>query len=213
MQESNACPTKTIEELVFKIRAVPTKCKRRLIAIAGPPTAGKSTLAETLQNVLNKTRNAIATTVPMDGFHLDNRLLALSGLQKYKGSPETFDVDGFVTLVKRLTVEDFVYYPIFDRTQDQAIAGSGVVTPDCETIVIEGNYLLFDEPLWSELVPFWDFSIWIDVDEEEIRNRCMQRWVKLGLSEEEAKERTEQNDLRNTRRIMNARVPANYVVV
>ena len=80
MQESNACPTKTIEELVFKIRAVPTKCKRRLIAIAGPPTAGKSTLAETLQNVLNKTRNAIATTVPMDGFHLDNRLLALSGL-------------------------------------------------------------------------------------------------------------------------------------
>ena len=87
------------------------------------------------------------------------------------------------------------------------------MTPDCETIVIEGNYLLFDEPLWSKLVPFWDFSIWIDVDEEEIRNRCMQRWVKLGLSEEEAKERTEQNDLRNTRRIMNARVPANYVVV
>ncbi len=55
---------------------------RRLIAISGPPAAGKSTLAQALAAA-----RPAATVVPMDGFHLDNSLLDAAGLRGQKGAP------------------------------------------------------------------------------------------------------------------------------
>ena len=53
--------------------------KRCLIAIAGPPAVGKSTLAECLCDKLNRAKKQ-AAIVPMDGFHMDNDTLIAKGL-------------------------------------------------------------------------------------------------------------------------------------
>src|SRR6476661_6999563 len=75
---------------------------RSLTAIAGPPGAGKSTLAEILAEHLNKHEADSAGVLPMDGYHYDDMLLVPRGLRPRKGSPETFDVDGFAHMVRRL---------------------------------------------------------------------------------------------------------------
>ena len=72
--------------LVEGILALPEGRERQLLAVAGPPTAGKSTLAaELTQRVAEAGRTAVC--VPQDGFHLDNRVLAVRGLMAVKGRP------------------------------------------------------------------------------------------------------------------------------
>src|SRR6476620_2901052 len=80
---------------------------RALLGIAGAPGAGKSTLAEELAARIVPG----AVVVPMDGFHLHDDELARLGLGDRKGAPETFDVAGYVALLRRLRSEtDHVVY-------------------------------------------------------------------------------------------------------
>jgi fructokinase len=168
-------------------------------------------LAAALQGAL-KAEGLAAEIVPMDGFHLANHVLDPLGLRSRKGAPETFDAAGFLAMISRLRSEAEVYYPVYDRSQDQAIAGAGVVPPSCDLVIVEGNYLLFDEDPWRRLAALWDVSIWIDTPEDLVRARCVQRWLDHGHTQEAAIVRAEGNDVRNARRIIEKRLEADIVV-
>ncbi|PRZ47623.1 nucleoside triphosphate hydrolase [Tritonibacter scottomollicae] len=180
---------------------------RRLVALSGAPGSGKSTLSEPLAAMLTE-RGVRSEVVPMDGFHLDNRLLEARGLMPRKGAPETFDLGGFKRLCHALRADDEVIYPLFDRSRDLAIAGAAHVGQDCSIAVIEGNYLLFDEPGWRELADLWDVSIRLDVPLADLEARLVQRWLTHGLDQAAAEARARGNDLANAERIASARLPA-----
>lgn len=180
---------------------------RRLVALSGAPGSGKSTLSEPLAAMLTE-RGVRSEVVPMDGFHLDNRLLEARGLMPRKGAPETFDLGGFKRLCHALRADDEVIYPLFDRSRDLAIAGAAHVGQDCSVAVIEGNYLLFDEPGWRDLADLWDVSIRLDVPLADLEARLVQRWLTHGLDQAAAEARARGNDLANAERIASARLPA-----
>lgn len=151
---------------------------------------------------------ATAQVVPMDGFHLDNRLLIARGLLARKGAPETFDASGFVHLMRRLKEEQEVVYPVFDRARDIAIAAGGRVAAECDVVIVEGNYLLFDANPWRGLAPLWDTSIRIAPPIEVLRERLVARWIEHGLSVPDAVARAEGNDLANAKLIADKALPA-----
>ncbi|MEM1235029.1 MAG: nucleoside/nucleotide kinase family protein [Pseudomonadota bacterium] len=194
-------------DLAGRILATPPKARRRLVAVAGPPASGKSTLAETLAQTLPH-----AALVPMDGFHLDNRVLDARGDRPRKGAPWTFDAAGFVALCARLGSEEEVFYPTFDRARDIAVAGSGQIGPDTETVIVEGNYLLYAEAPWRDLAPLWDLSIWLEVPLPTLEARLRQRWADLKLTLEETCAKVEENDLPNARLICENRLPADVEI-
>ncbi len=175
-------------ELAQRIAALPGGGGRRLIAIAGAPVSGKSTLAGQLSEAVTRA-GRVAQVIPMDGFHLDNVILDARGLRSRKGAPETFDAQGFIALMHRLKAGGEVVYPTFDRAGDLAVAGAGVVAAECDLAIVEGNYLLFDEAPWRELAPLWDFSVWLAISEDEILARAVQRWLDHGHPEHAARER------------------------
>ena len=179
-------------ELIERIQNVAPRSKRRLIALAGPPASGKSTLADHLGAAI-----ANSCVVPMDGFHLDNEVLHLRGLSTRKGSPQSFDVVGFLHTIKRLQCETEVIYPIFDRKLDRAIAGAGVVGADMQTVIVEGNYLLLDAQGWRELAALWDLTVYLAVTEAVLRSRLMQRWLDHGHTDAQARAKVDANDLPN----------------
>ncbi len=180
---------------------------RKLIGIAGPPGTGKSTVAAALCTKLQEAGRTVKV-MPMDGFHLDNRLLDQRKLRHRKGAPETFDADGFCALIERAASGAAVVYPVFDRTRDIAIAGAGYVAQDTEFVLVEGNYLLFDRAPWTALPQFWTFSVWVGTTKNELIDRLIERWLAEGLSKEQAFEKVHNNDLANAETIQANRLPA-----
>jgi len=181
---------------------------RFLTALAGPPGAGKSTLAEAVVTALGSG----ARVVPMDGFHYDDAVLNARGLRARKGAPETFDVQGFLTLIRRLRDEDEVAIPVFDRERELSRAAADVVGPADRFLVVEGNYLLLQEGPWQALHHAFDLTVWIDVPETELDRRLMQRWLHHGKTPEQARAWIDGNDMPNIRRTIAGSRPADVAV-
>jgi pantothenate kinase len=184
---------------------------RRVIAIAGAPASGKSTLADSLVRELVNA-GCSSQLVPMDGFHLHNPILAERGLLDRKGSPQTFDVGGLLQLVSHLGNAHELYYPVFDRSHDISIAGAGYIKSACDPVVIEGNYLLMKAPIWQDLAAYWDMSVMLNCSMDILETRLIQRWQDLGLTPENARARAELNDLPNARLVQQTAATADLVI-
>lgn len=185
----------TLADLIRQ-RAEDSGSGRFITALAGPPGAGKSTLAAALVAALGSGARA----VPMDGFHYDDGVLIARGLRARKGAPETFDAAGFLHLLSRLRDEDEVAIPLFDRALEISRAAADIVTPDDRLLVVEGNWLLLDETPWN--AADYDLTVFIDVPEAELDRRLVERWTHFGKTPEAARAWIDGNDLPNIRRCL-----------
>ena len=193
-------------DLAARIAALPGP--RTLTAIVGPPASGKSTLAADVVDRLPG-----AALVAMDGFHLDDRVLAPRGLLPRKGAPETFDVGGLARTLAAIRagadVGGDVVVPVFDRSREIAIAGAHVVPAAARHVVVEGNWLLLDEPGWRDLGP-WDLTVRLDVPDATLRARLEDRWAHLDAGARAAK--IDGNDLPNAARVRHGSLTADLVL-
>lgn len=186
------------------------KARRFVVAIAGPPGAGKSTLSSALHGVLPE---GAVEVVPMDGFHYDDAVLERRGLRSRKGAPETFDFAGFEVLLKRIRAgEPDIAIPVFDRSVELSRAAASVIGAAVRFVLVEGNYLLLDEEPWSRLAPLFDFSIFLDVPRGELERRLRQRWHEHGRSEADALAWIASNDMPNIERVLARRRPADLIL-
>ncbi|WP_404402981.1 nucleoside triphosphate hydrolase [Pelagibacterium halotolerans] len=187
---------------------------RTLVALAGPPGAGKSTLVETLRDALNAQRPGTAQIVPMDGFHLDDAVLKQKGLLPRKGAPGTFDLAGLAHLLERLKadIEDEIFIPVFDRRIELSRAAGASVPRTCRIVLVEGNYLLLDHPGWRDLRSLFDVTVMIKTDELTLQHRLVRRWQGLGLSTDVISAKVEGNDMPNVRLVLNESVKADIEI-
>lgn len=198
---------------VLDLRANADETSRVVVAIAGAPGSGKSTLAESLPEILDVelTKNGEASVVvPMDGFHLDNAILDQRHLRAVKGSPQTFDVAGFASLLGRIAnrADQSVYIPAFDRAADLARNACQEVLNSHSVVIVEGNYLLLRQTGWNELSPYFDCTIMLDVPFDILEARLIQRWLDHGHTEEQARQRALSNDIPNARTVVEESIPA-----
>ncbi|MGF6253931.1 nucleoside triphosphate hydrolase [Ensifer sp. LBL] len=201
-----------VEPIANEILKRAAGAARFVVAIAGPPGAGKSTLAEAVAETLVACGEK-AAVLPMDGFHMDNAVLEEKGLLPRKGSPETFDVRAFLSTVAAVRANDGeVLVPVFDRSREIAIASARIVAPETRIILVEGNYLLLDEAPWTGLEGAFDFSIFINPGVEELERRLLKRWYDHGYDEEAAKRKALGNDIPNAHRVVERQRAADLVL-
>lgn len=202
----------TAEQLARHLADMPAG--RHLVALAGPPASGKSTLAEALADQLNQTHPKRAAIIPMDGFHYDDAVLEARGDRPRKGAPHTFDVGGLAHLLARLkaNTEPEVAIPLFDRQLEVARAGAAIISQEVELLLVEGNYLLLDRAPWSPLAAQFDLTVMIDVSEAELRRRLSQRWVDLGFDADAVAAKVEENDLPNGQEVLSHSRAATFLI-
>lgn len=202
--------TASVQDLVERASAMVTPGRRRLLGIAGPPGAGKSTLASRLHRALPDT----TAVVPLDGFHLANDILAASGLSGRKGAPDTFDAYGFVAMLARLcrNADPVVYAPRFDRGLEEVIGSALPVPREVPLVIVEGNYLLLEDEPWRSVrryvTPVW----YLDIPGETRLERLIARHESYGRSASEARRWVHRSDEENAHIIGDTRGRADLVI-
>lgn len=186
------------QDYIERARALALTKTRSIIAIAGAPGSGKSTVARLLHEALSD----ISVVVPMDGYHLSNKELERLGRKGRKGAPDTFDIWGYQSLIKRLKHQqdgEIVYAPEFYRTIDEPIAGSLPIFSHTPLVITEGNYLLLSQGGWQNTIPLFDESWFVNVPTNERQQRLIDRHCFFGRSLEDAKAWVENTDEPNAR--------------
>ncbi len=209
------------DDLVARARALTGDGSRRtLLGVTGSPGAGKTTLVRALAATLRPHPPAGLTVgewvarVPMDGFHLADAELDRLGRRDRKGAPDTFDAAGYLALLRRLRadVDEVVYAPAFERTDEQPVAGAIPVSPAARLVLTEGNYLLLGDPPWPLVTGMLDEVWYCDLREDLRLGRLVARHVAFGKEPGFATRWMRDVDGPNAARVAATRARADLVV-
>jgi len=199
----------SVTELIERARALLGRPGRTMLGVTGPPGAGKSTITHALTTSLGSD----VVVVPMDGFHLSNELLMEMGRRDRKGAPDTYDVAGYVALLRRIRDrDDRVYAPRFDRELEESIGSAQPVPASTPLVVTEGNYLLTQTDGWHEVRGALDEVWYVDVDIDEVCRRIVARRIGHGDSPEAALAWVTEVDARNAHVVVESRDRADLVI-
>lgn len=183
--------------------------QRVVVALAGPPGSGKSTIAEDIVQRLNLSASKrYAAVLPMDGFHLPLKTLdALSNREDTyarRGAAWTFNAQAVIKLVKRLQMSKHdksmvILAPTFDHATKDPVEDSITITPETSLLILEGNWLLFDETPWRDISALVEDTWFVDVEPDLAFQRVAKRHLRSGIEDnwDDAARRTRNNDLVN----------------
>ncbi|GFG05571.1 putative uridine kinase C227.14 [Aspergillus lentulus] len=201
--------------------------KRFLVAIAGIPGSGKTTTAAAVARLLNTSSPKRTTLLSMDGFHLSratlDRLPNREEAYIRRGAPWTFDAARFVQFIRRLrnwadstpcASAETIYAPSFDHEAKDPVENGIAITDDAEIVIIEGNYLLLDEPEWREVAALVDYRVFVESDLQVARERVARRHVLAGIEKTlaDAFRRVDSNDYLNAVTIREKLIAPDLVV-
>ncbi|MBQ7468882.1 MAG: nucleoside/nucleotide kinase family protein [Pseudobutyrivibrio sp.] len=196
------------------------KNRRILVMLAAPPGAGKSTLCSFLEK-LSKETNGVTPlqAIGMDGFHrrqeyLTSHTTIRDGKEikkvEIKGAPETFDLDLMRSRIELITKEDTLGWPIYDRTLHNPV--DNAIQVESDIVLLEGNYLLLNQPGWDDISKYADYTISIVADENQLRQRLIERKALSGNSIEKATAFVDYSDMVNVKTCLNCSKEADLVL-
>ena len=202
-----------MDGLAARAQGLATGGRRALLGVVGAPGAAKSTFAAALAERLRADGVAVAL-VPMDGFHHPQAELMARGLRDVMGRIDTFDAEGYLTLLRSLRDDSdrTVSAPDFDRTIEEPVPDAIHVGPEVDLVITEGNYLLDDEPPWPDVRATLDEVWFVETDNTIRLERLLARHVEFGKTEDEARRWMERVDEPNAFRIRATRDRADLVV-
>src|ERR1700761_2759196 len=158
-----------------------------VIGVAGSVAGGKSTTARVLQALLARwTHVPKVDLVTTDGFLFPNAVLEREGLMERKGFPESYDLPALLRFLADVKAGRHpVRAPIYSHLVYDVLPNHWVEVDRPEILIVEGLNVLQTGglPRDGKAVPFvsdfFDFSVYLDADEEILRGWYVDRFLAL----------------------------------
>jgi len=158
-----------------------------IIGIAGSVAVGKSTTARLLKELLARWPSSPKVDlVTTDGFLLPNEALRRQNLMERKGFPDSYDVGALLRFLSAIkSGQADVQAPVYSHLTYDVVPGEHVTIDRPDILIFEGLNVLQprDLPKDGKFVPFlsdfFDFSIYIDAEEELIHDWYVARFMRL----------------------------------
>src|SRR6267154_4396248 len=158
-----------------------------IIGVAGSVAVGKSTTARVLKALFarwpNTPRVDLVTT---DGFLYPNAVLEREGLMEKKGFPESYDLPALLRFLADVKAGRHpVRAPIYSHLVYDVMPNHWVEIDRPDILIVEGlNVLQAGRlPKDGEAIPFvsdfFDFSVYLDADEEVLKTWYVNRFLTL----------------------------------
>jgi len=153
-----------------------------VIGIAGSVSAGKSTVSRILQALLSRwpqhPRVALVTT---DGFLMPNAELERRGIMQRKGFPESYEVGKLVQFVSEVkSGRSPVAAPVYSHLTYDIVPGEMQVVDSPDILIVEGlNVLQTGGGRTAFVSDFFDFSIYVDAQEDDLLQWFLARFARL----------------------------------
>lgn len=158
-----------------------------IIGVAGSVAVGKSTTARILQALLARWPNTPKVDlVTTDGFLHPNAELERLGLMERKGFPESYDTQKLLHFLSDIkSGKRNVSGPVYSHLVYDVVPGEQVYVDQPDILILEGLNVLqparlpkdgSDIPFVSD---FFDFSIYLDADEDLLHEWYVTRFMRL----------------------------------
>lgn len=154
-----------------------------IIGVAGSVAVGKSTTARLLRELLQQSQgHPKVDLITTDGFLHPNAVLEDRGILDKKGFPESYDrrsLLAFVVAVKSGVPE--VSAPVYSHVIYDIVPDEQITVSSPDILIVEGLNVLQPAPVGSSLAlnDFFDFTVYVDADEEDIRSWFVARFMAL----------------------------------
>ena len=153
-----------------------------VIGVAGSVAVGKSTFARILQALLSRwPDHPNVGLVTTDGFLYPNATLDERGIMHRKGFPESYDTRRLLTFLREVkSGAPIVRAPVYSHVVYDIVPDHEVVIERPDILILEGLNVLQVSDVGNEFVSdYFDFSIYVDADEEDILDWFIARFMKL----------------------------------
>src|SRR6202158_4152268 len=158
-----------------------------IIGVGGSVAVGKSTTARVLQALLARWPNVPKVDlVTTDGFLLPNAILEREGLMERKGFPESYDLPALLLFLSDVKAgRRPVRAPIYSHLVYDVMPNQSVEVDRPDILIVEGLNVLQTGrlPRDGKAIPFvsdfFDFSVYLDADENVLRGWYVDRFLTL----------------------------------
>jgi type I pantothenate kinase len=158
-----------------------------VIGVAGSVAVGKSTTARVLKALLSRWPNTPKVElVTTDGFLLPNAELQRLGLMERKGFPESYDAAAIVRFLSAVkSGQRNVQAPTYSHLTYDVLPGETVTVDRPDILIFEGLNVLQPGRLARDgraiafVSDFFDFSVYLDAEESQIREWYVSRFMRL----------------------------------
>ncbi len=158
-----------------------------IIGVAGSVAVGKSTTARVLQALLARWPNVPKVDlVTTDGFLYPNAILQREGLMEKKGFPESYDLQTLLRFLSDIKAgRRPARAPIYSHLVYDVIPNQWVEIDRPDILIVEGLNVLQAgrPPKDGKAIPyvsdFFDFSIYLDADEDVLAGWYVDRFLTL----------------------------------
>nr|WP_316858431.1 type I pantothenate kinase [uncultured Cohaesibacter sp.] len=158
-----------------------------IIGVAGSVSVGKSTTARLLQTLLSRwPASPKVDLVTTDGFLLPNDILEAEGLMRRKGFPDSYDRPALLQFLTDIKAgKRKVKAPVYSHFYYDVMPDQAQIIDQPDILILEGLNVLQTGilPKDGKEIPFvsdfFDFSVYIDADEEMLHRWYLERFMRL----------------------------------